>query len=1459
MRGKMRYSTILLSLFAYSSLSYSAETEYQVNFSGNGDSYKEPAWTPPFTKDVDFTWDQEKGLLIFDSKSSNGSGGKLEATATFKSDNANTGILTLKDFSFSSGYKKDGKIILPTDVAQVTAGSTLTIANDDTTGFKGFTLGAYQNNTGSINLYAGTNLKIDGFSDTVMKGNIYVRSGSMLGLTSGDNPTQTTLYDTQTSSLCVTSSKAYSSFTMGASLTLDTSFSDRTKEKAVASFSSVVQGDTTISGSVSIYDKAVATFKSGNSITISSGISVSAQEARKITQDALGNQSITAEDLDVKKTNLKLESVKISLSGSISVGTGASSMVSKTDSTTGITTITTRPTDIGAKVEINASIDKKGSNINGSVPEGWSESTKAQFVGTGSFRVGRNSEVILRTVNDGQKIVFNEKDPYAITLSSITIEEQAKGNRVLNFDVQAQIIDTDGSTAMPSMNKPSLPPFSLDKTTPSKLGVNAGKIQLTGSINLGANANMLIQSYDGIEASSNASFTLASDSLLWLKGKQEGESLENKGGISANGGAFVLGNVYGSKDDSGKQNMTTLKTILINTGNTAISSSYRTTTDPLPTRPASRTTSTTEEVVERELDPSGVFLLAKDNVFDNQGTLSFEGGGNLTTATSRTDSISRSLSITNSKGSKGVINAKGAKNSIISSGSLSIASQDITISSKTLEDESVEEGELILSSLSSTSDDNITIGSESPNSGKDKVSVSGGTLKLTSQIAGVKNYNLRLTNTTLDLSELSSSSNLATLSTLEDSSANTDTYNGAFYNLRTLELGGNVNIVAKKAKSSFINGKVTDNLTTTTPSFNSDLATLQVQGNNKITTLESESGTFGFDNYAILNLKSNATLSIDGDMYNQGSIVFSGDQFGMGTLSLSGNLVLDMTQHQTSGTTINPLIAINHTNFYSLSLYQGYLLIQTEGEIKYQVGSALVSASGDSGSGISPRTESGQTPSYSTLQGALKSEIEDYLNGKNAYEGNTNKLGVFLNGVALIGTNYIGFGVTRSDAISQLTIDQSDTGLIDQYLKVLSNSDGPISENKTKDMINAIYASDPKAMQALNNALQVQNGLELGILKDIGSYNTSSLISTAQSIQEAMKTTTYLSKPVLEDFKKMQVVREIAVQNRMVRASNPFTAQAELEHLVQSMVGVHYASNEIAPQTPQASDGVLSDESNAEVLAPFLFDDRIAFKNNVWLSAITSSTKTSLDTSALYGLSVGYEHMPIPNVLFGFYAAYGYSNYKSNTLKNNAHNLDLSIYTRLYYGASEVDLTLSYIHGFNQADTQFDNSALNQSFSFQSHSFDFSAKYGYVVGTPIKGMFLKPQATFTLYGVGTPDIVGEAQNPIELAKQSMDGILFGLGVEVRQYISPVSYIYILPSFDYNMYKQDNNSSISFLNAYNKMSYSLPEQGHYIFSLYAGGEGYVSHNLAINVSAGYKGALDIQDHNLSISAGLKYKF
>ena len=1449
----MKYSKLFVSLIASSLLLCAEDSEVQVSFSGSASdtTHKTPTWNPPFNTNQNFSWDQEKGLFIIDA-TTNGTSSPpsppppYDVTATFKSDKKNEGILTLKNFNLVNGYK-NGSLALPKEenLSGMTFGSKITIQNDSSNAFKGFTLGSYQNSTGTINLYSGTNLKIEDFQQTTFRGSIYVRSGSTKGLSSSGS--ETTLYTSNDSSLSVVSTKDYSTFDMGASLNLETNNNDKTKEKAVASFSSDIKGNTKISGSVYIADKAVASFKTSNIMDISSSINVYAQEAKKITQDSLGNQSVAQEDITgAKKTNLTLEATKINLTGSIYIGTGAKELVTKVDSN-GITKIDTYATDIGSTATITADISKKQS-MSGTKPTDWVEAEKAQFVQSGGLmKMGKNSNIVLRTINNAN--AFDKNDPYAITITSVYIEEQKKGNTLLNFDAQAQVKNTNGT-----------PPPQNTFTTID----GAGKILLNGSFDLYANARALVQAYDGIDTGESARFTLYEDSLLWLKGKEDdGLSLELKGTINASGGALVLGDVYQGSTTADSA----FETKLVNLSSTTISNSMRSTTEQAPTRPPVRgADGATDSTQSRDLDPAGVFLLGKSNTFDNQGTLTFDGGGNLTTMTTSNDSVIRDLSIINSTNKKGAIQAKGANNIISSSGSLTLISQDISLSTKTLDDENktTQEGELILYSSSLDSSSYIQLGSQTQNSGKDKISVSGGTLKIASQIAGVQSYNLRLTKANLDLTSLAyvnqmpqdSSTTARSTTSSSDTTSSNVIGSGAFVNLRKLELGGAVNIYVSDSAGIIANGNPPDSQEKVSD-FQENLPTIEVQGSNQIISkTQNPVNFFSFDNHGILNLKSSSSLYVGGDINHSGSLVYSADQFGIGTLKLKGDFNLDMSNHQESGASVNPLIAINHSNFYSLTLNQVYMLVQSEeGSINYRVGSALLKPT-TQGDAPTPRSDSTSSLTYTSQQSLLKTEIEDYLNGENAYEGNENKLGIFLNGVALIGENYIGFGVTRSDAISQISIDGSATGVIDQYMEILQGSDGTISEKKTQEMLSAITSSDPKAMQALNNALEAQNGLELGILKDIGSYNSASLVTTASQIQQAMRTITNISRPVIEDFRKMKIIREIAVQNRMVRSSNPYTAEMELEQIVGEM-SPNFEKKQ--SQDTQSSSNAQNDTS-LDAPTPFLFDDRIAFKNSFWLSVITSTSKTSLDNSSLYGMSLGYEYMPIPNILLGVYTAYGYSNYKADTLKNSAHNLDLTAYARLYYGASEFDITFSYIHGFNEADTQLDLDSLNQSFSFGTDSFDLNLRYGYIFKTPLKGFFLKPVASFTFYGIGLPTLIGEGSaNSIILEEQMQGGMEFGLGLELRQYLSAFSYIYLLPSLEYNLYQSDLQSNIAFVGATNKMNYALSDYGKWDFSLYAGGEGYVNQAFSINVSAGYRGALDAQEHNLSISAGLKYKF
>ncbi|WP_027327569.1 autotransporter outer membrane beta-barrel domain-containing protein [Helicobacter pametensis] len=1416
-----------------------ADKEYQVNFTnGAGGSYKKPSFSPNFTEGNNFTWNQSDGSLVIKPFAHqyyvSPSVIAPIVTATFTSDKDNYGILTLKTFSFTNAPFGSEKPQDPTkdDAEKNQLTSSRLIIKNGATGFKGFVLGGSGASGGDVNLFSGAHLGIEGFTQTTLQGTINVSAG-------GISKSQSS-YGYLGSSLSVNSDKDYSTLAIKSTLNLITDNGlDRTKERAQASFDAKVKGNISVEGYVSVANQAKIGLEAGNALKISSTLSISAQEMRKITRDSLGNESVLDADR-MKQTNLTLYAPKIELNGGIDVGLNAKSIETrekKLENGTKITEITQLPSDIGAIAEITADIKAKQTS-SGTKPQDWEETTKAQFLQTsgGRISIGKNSEVRIKTINNkptDTKKIFDDKNPYAITLSYVTIQDQEQGNKLLNLDVQALL----RSTIQQEANK-------TGEKTKEEIAEGAGKILFQGKFDLGKNANAKIQAYDGFDLHKDSGFSLAKNSLLWLSTGTRDISITNEGKIEAKGGAFVLGEAYKGRGQ--------IKTELKNTGSILISDSKRSTSDdtPIHPQPPKSDPKQKEDKPQKELDPAGLFLLGQQNTLDNQGTLIFDGFGNLTTLTSRNDQTTRDLEIKNSSGKKGVIDVRGSGNSIVSGGNLKLSSQDIAIKSKTVEEGKEDqkktvtyEGEFILRSTSQSPSSLITFGSETLASGRDRVSVTGGTLRIQSIHAGVDSYNLRLVDTTLDLSKLS----------VQEKNGQTVWGGGAFVNKRNLELGGNVKIHVANNQGAFANGEYQGKVT----QFKSDLPIMKVRGDNSITYLGDSSQSkdrFSFDNNANLRLSSNATFYVGGDFNNNGTTIFSADQFGIGSILVSGDLIFDMTNHQGGDKTVNPLIAITHTNFYSLSLDRYYVLFQSRGQIKYRVGSAVIDP--DDTPGPKPRSTTGNeekedTLTYAKQQEYLKKEIENFINGVDAYEGNENKLGIFLKGLALVDTNKVAFAVVRSDAISQITTDGSPTGMIDQYFDVLAKSDGQISINKTQEMISAISASNPTALQVLNNALESKNIFELEVLKDIGSYNVPALIKTANSIDQSMQAVANLQKPLIEDFQKMQIVREIAVQNRMMRFSNPYVAEIELAHYIQKLAKNRYAQAEQA-QASDVSNPLAPSYNPQEV-------DGLSYRHNIWASAISSTTKEAHNTSALYGMSAGYEYMPISNVLLGVYAAYGYSDFKSSILKNNAHNIDATIYTRLYYENSEVDITFSYMQAFNDARVEGDDARLHQKFQFKSNAFDFNLKYGYIIKIPkVKGLFVKPQGSYTVYGINIPNLAGTSSAPILLDQQFKGGMLFNLGAEIRQYVSAYSFLYILPSFEYNLVKEEQ-AGVHFAGVQNKIAYTPEGQAKGLFSIYAGGEGYISPDFSMNLSAGYKAGLDKEEHNVSISAGFKYKF
>ena len=1387
-----------------------ADKEYQVNFSDGTGSYKKPTFQPSVQENQTFSWDRVDG--IFRVKPTK----NLMLNAIFTSDQDKYGILTLKDFTyintvndFKDPTKEDAE-------AGKIEKSNLVFQNQNQgNGFKGFILGGSQAGQGSVNLFSGANLEIKGFTQTTLQGTINVNSGGI----SKENSS----YGRLDSSLKVGSQEDYSTLALKSSLNLITNNGmERTQERAAATFEANVKGNIFIDGYVNIGDKAKMTATAGNVLKISSTIYVSAQEMKKITQDTLGNQSIKEEDR-VKETNLTLKAKKIELSGSLDVGLYAREMETREDPIGGTdegmkkTIITQLPSDIGSIVEITLDInDNQAPKPYGEKPKDWEEATKAQFIQTsgGRISVGKNSEVRLATINkstgDSGKI-FDEKDPYAIRLSNITIQDQDEKNKLFNFDAKAQI----GNNSQTSGTKE-----------------NAGKVLFQGRVELGKNARVRISAYDGIDLNKDSRFVLAKDSLMWLSmGEKTDFSISNEGNIEVKGGAFL----FGEKFSGNGQKTISLK----NTGSILISDSLRPIEEGTSYFISPKTNQT------QYADPLGIFLLGQKNTIDNQGVMTFDGAGNLTTF--KQDEVVRDLEISNSlSGKKGAIEVKGSSNSIVSGGSITLLSQDISIAQKKIEEEGkkakIQEGELIIRSESGSRQSRIIFGREQEDSGKDRVSITGGTLRIESKLAEVDSYNLRLVDTTMDLSKLSSRDK--TSGAIVEGA-------GIFTNYRRLEFGGGVKVFLAN-KGNFVNGKPQGKVS----QFKKDLPTMQISGDNSLLLQgrnpaeELPKERLRFDNYANVALKSKSSLTIEGDLYHSGSLVYQGDHFGVGSVFVLGDTTIDMSNHQGGNQSVNPLFVVNHTNFYSLTLNRSYLLLHSQEGIKYGVDSVVID---------SKNTHESQSENltYEKQQEYLKLEIENYLNGEGVYSGNENKLGIFLKGNALVDAYNVGFMLTRSSAIADIKPNTSQIGVLTQYADVLAKSEGQISQNKTQAMISTISSSHPRAMEALNNALESQNSLELEILKDIGSYNTAGLVKMAKAINTSMQGVADIEKPLLEDFQKMQVVREIAVQNRMMRFSNPYVAEIELARYIQAIAKNRYA---------QASE-IQSDVVSANPISPSYNPqetENLSYKNSFWASVISSTTKEFKNTSALYGFNVGYEHMPIYNVLLGLYVAYGYSNFKGEVLKNNAHNVDLTAYTRLYYGSSEIDISLSYIHALNDIRIENNEERLNQKFDFASNAFDINLKYGYIFGfKKIKGLFIKPQGGLAFYGLTIPRLSSESNAPIIYEQQMKNGIIFNLGAEIRQYVSAYSYLYLLPSFEYdlsNLGEQGKNQAVVYFSgASNKMSYTSQTQPKGLFSIYAGGEGYIGPDFSMNLSAGYKAGLDKEEHNISISAGFKYKF
>lgn len=356
-----------------------------------------------------------------------------------------------------------------------------------------------------------------------------------------------------------------------------------------------------------------------------------------------------------------------------------------------------------------------------------------------------------------------------------------------------------------------------------------------------------------------------------------------------------------------------------------------------------------------------------------------------------------------------------------------------------------------------------------------------------------------------------------------------------------------------------------------------------------------------------------------------------------------------------------------------------------------------------------------------------------------------------------------------------------------------------------------------------------------------------------------------------------RLAADIARSNRLVKLSNFNTNNASSAFAAlraKSLAALpHYAES-----SSVASD--VSPRKNPAFL--YKFSNRHDFMNNVWATAIGSTSFVKNGHSTLYGINVGYDRF-IPlgesGIILGGSTSYGYGTYSADLLKNNSHNVNAGFYSRAFIANHEIDFTANYTLGVNSEDIVTRENpflrSLGQSYGYNTHTININAHYGYIFGTSNKSLVFKPMGGLSYYAINVGELNGGDKfitaNPesnitpdssnIAIQSPSTQRHLLALmlALETRQYFSQASYWFINIGAQKDLYiSNGNRENVRFVGN-NSLSYRSNDGLNTHLLGTAGGEVLLGKQTFINFALGTKIGLSYKDINLTANLGVRYVF
>ena len=469
---------------------------------------------------------------------------------------------------------------------------------------------------------------------------------------------------------------------------------------------------------------------------------------------------------------------------------------------------------------------------------------------------------------------------------------------------------------------------------------------------------------------------------------------------------------------------------------------------------------------------------------------------------------------------------------------------------------------------------------------------------------------------------------------------------------------------------------------------------------------------------------------------------------------------------------------------------------------------------------------------------------------KNSTNRQSSKTNITLEDISVAPTGYESLSLTAQlldDKKTEITTEGGTAHSVQVTLKALQGTAWEKSESITdptaKDQMQALIKSG-RNEEILDNILLSSNALKAGFSELIAQGDVVTVSNALNYISDAY--TSLADGILLNDRIQSQLsqMQSLTITNRLTRGKNPHAGSEELARFIRSYHGTAYAS----------SDDELPSEQSPQ------------HKGELWVSYDGSMGTGNSATSLVNGVMIGYDYDISQDVLLGGLVQYGYGSFDGNFLHTTSHNVAFALYSRMYFGENELDISISQNFGFNTTNIQVGATSMpqqiNGAMSYDLYRTGVSATYGYrfAVGGSEEDSpyYLKPLLTLEGSYLYQEEGVSNSLVPLYVSVMHSFKAVAGVGLEMRKYFSAGNYFYLTPMVLRDLFCGGSNAEVGFVDT-QKMTYTPNYTSKTSLSLQAGGEGRVGENLSINGGVGFKMGIENSELLTNWSVGLKYRF